>query len=108
MVDDVLLHEMLHVWLLGAGQEHKHASDAWYGAVRRLSPAVLGHELDVSRPRRRSVRVPNPGYGPDDRRRTLVRKRPADDDGLHASVARWPVAFRPPGYDFGARIGVST
>ena len=28
----------------------------------------------VQRPKRRSVRIPNPAYGPDDPRKTLVRK----------------------------------
>ncbi len=108
MVDDVLVHEMLHVFLIGAGKDPKHAGDPWYTEIRRLSPAVLGRELDVDRPRRRSVRIPNASYGPDDGRRTLVRKVSEGPEGVHAAVARWPTPFRPAGYDFGAPIAVAS
>jgi hypothetical protein len=107
MVDDVLVHEMLHVALIAAGQDPKHAGEPWYREVRRLSPSVLGRELDIDRPKRRSVRVPNPAYGPDDRRRTLVRKV-SHGSGGHAEVARWPMPFRPAGYDFGPPIAVAS
>ncbi|MDQ6796480.1 MAG: hypothetical protein M3011_00405 [Actinomycetota bacterium] len=108
MVDDVLVHEMLHVSLIGAGKDPKHAGDSWYAEIRRLSPAVLGRELDVDRPKRRSVRIPNPSYGPDDRRRTLVRKVSQGSEGVHAAMARWPTPFRPAGYDFGPPIATAS
>ena len=100
-VDDTMVHEMLHVWLHQAGHSIEHRSDPWYAAVRRLSPAVLGHELDVRRGAdRRSVRVPNPHAG-EGRPATVVRKVRADNAVPHGDVARWPSAFRPEGYDFG-------
>lgn len=108
MVDDVVVHEMLHVSLLTRGDDHKHAGDPWYAEIRRLSPAVLGRDLDIERPRRHSVRVPNPAYGPTDPRRTVVRKAAQDSGGVHAAAARWPVAFRPAGYDFGPPITVAS
>jgi hypothetical protein len=94
-VDDLLLHEMLHVALILAGQHRKHAGDAWYSEVRRLSPVVLGQELDV-RPGagRRSVRVPNPDLGPG-KPATVVRKMRNDDAVPHRDVASGPQTFRP-------------
>src|SRR6478736_960917 len=44
-VDDIMCHEMLHCWLYLTGQDVDHKSEAWYAAIRRLSPEVLGHEL---------------------------------------------------------------
>jgi len=107
MVDDVLIHEMLHAALIADAQDPRHTGEAWYAGVRRLSPAVLRHPLDVQRPKRRSVRIPNPAYGPDDPRKTLVRKVSDDTEGLHAAIARWPVPFRPEGYDFGPSISLA-
>jgi SprT-like family len=103
-VDDTMIHEMLHAWLLITGQDPDHGSEAWYAAVRRLSPVVLGHELDARRgARRRSVRVPNPEWTPESNvPKTLVRKVKNPEAVPHGSVARWPE--RPPGYDYGARM----
>lgn len=99
-VDDILVHEMLHCHLYLGGREIAHDSDDWYEEVRRLSPAVLGCDLDVRRgPRRRSVRLPNPewypGSGLD---KTIVRKQPVQAELTHADVARWPHPFREAGY----------
>jgi len=94
-VDDVMVHEMLHVHLLQRGEDPAHDGAPWYAAVRRLSPAVLGHELDVRRGgARRSVRVVNPRAGEDGQPATLVRKRPVADAVPHVQVTRWPDAFR--------------
>lgn len=105
-VDDLMAHEMLHAWLAVTGRETKHDSSDWYGAVRRLSPAVLGIELDARRGAgRKSVRIPNPAYAPGaDKPKTLVRKQHVDDVISHADVARWPQAFRPDDYDWGTPI----
>jgi hypothetical protein len=114
-VTDVLTHEMLHAWLHVTGRQLAHESADWYAAVRRLSPAVLGRELDVEyRPpgkRRRSVRVPNPAYDPADENsqepKTVVRKEPVPPDDAeheHGLVARWPGSYRPDGYDYGVPI----
>lgn len=103
-VDDVMTHECLHAWLRLSGRATDHDSESWYAAVRRLSPAVLGHDLDVYRGTgRRSVRVPNPKYEPgSDLPRTVVRKERVAH--THAKVATWPASFRPAGYDFGEAI----
>lgn len=101
-VDDVLTHEMLHAWLTVTGcHDGDSHGRAWYEQVRRLSPAVLGHELAVRHGQdRKSVRVPNPDYEPGNGRpRTLVRKVRVDD--THGQVARWPGSFRPVEYDWG-------
>ena len=42
MVDDTMVHEMLHAWLYVTGHNVKHNSEPWYAAIRRLSPVVLG------------------------------------------------------------------
>lgn len=109
-VDDTLLHEQLHAWLHVTGRDPSHDSADWYAAVRRLSPAVLGHELDIRRGGdRKSVRVPNPAYEPGvDDRKTLVRKVRAAGSVAHGRVARWPAAFRPDDYDWGEPIPCPT
>ena len=64
-----MVHEMLHAWLHITGRETKHDSEAWYAAIRRLSPEVLGHPLEVGRGAdRKSVRIRL------DDRTTVVRK----------------------------------
>lgn len=96
-VDDTMVHEMLHAWLHITGQDTKHSGKAWYAAVRRLSPIVLGHELDARRGAdRRSVRIKLENGS------SVVRKIPNPDAGAHAMVAGWPI--RPEGYDFGEPI----
>ncbi|MGH9152804.1 MAG: SprT-like domain-containing protein [Acidimicrobiales bacterium] len=40
MVDDVLVHEMLHVWLMQTGLDHKHAGEPWYPARYYIGPAI--------------------------------------------------------------------
>lgn len=109
-VDDVMIHEMLHAWLFVTGRDHEHKSRAWYEAVRRLSPAILGRELDVQRGAdRKSIRVPNPAYTPGNGQpKTLVRKIRADDAIRHGDVAGWPGAFRPADYDWGQPIRCPT
>jgi hypothetical protein len=108
MVDDVLTHEMLHAELMVQGKDPKHEGAEWYAGVRRLSPAILGHPLEGEPDVRKSVRIPNPNYGPEDRRRTLVRKIVVPGAFSHADIARWPVPFRPAGHDFGPPISVPT
>ncbi len=105
-VDDVLTHEMLHVWLLITGRQVNHDSTGWYDAVRRLSPAVLGHELDARHGAdRKSVRIPNPEYRPHAGiPKTLVRKQRVNAAVTHAEVAAWPWSFRPATYDWGQPI----
>ena len=105
-VDDALTHEMLHVWLLITGRQVSHDSADWYDAVRRLSPAVLGHELDARRGAgRKSVRIANPAYRPGAGiPKTLVRKQTVAAAVSHADVARWPQSFRPATYDWGQPI----
>lgn len=99
-VDDIVVHEMLHVWLALSGLQAKHGSADWYEHVRRLSPAVLGHEVDARRgAARKSVRIANPDWEPgSDLPKTLVRKERVTGAVQHADVARWPHAFRPEGY----------
>ena len=109
-IDDLLTHEMLHAWLFVTGQQHQHKGEPWYQAVRRLSPAVLGHPLDACRGAdRKSVRVPNPDWREGGGEpKTLVRKVAVPDVVHHGDVARWPHSFRPPGYDWGAPISCPT
>lgn len=110
-VDDVMVHEMLHAWLTVTGRRTEHDSDDWYAMIRKLSPTVLGHDLDIRRgAQRKSVREPNPNHGqvrPDgtrDARKTIVRKVPIPGAVAHADIARWPYPFRPADYDQGRVI----
>lgn len=104
-VDDVMVHEMLHVYLGQCGENPAHNGEPWYGAVRRLSPAVLGRELDVRRGvARRSVRLANPRAGEDGQPATVVRKVAVPGAVSLAEVAQWPGAFRSAGYNMGPAI----
>jgi hypothetical protein len=108
-IDNTMIHEMLHAWLHTTGHDTAHDSPDWYDAIRRLSPAVLGHEVDItytpSGSRRKSVRVPNPRAGEPEQPKTIVRKVPRDDlDTDHAKVAGWPRTFRPADYPRGRII----
>jgi hypothetical protein len=99
-VADIVLHEMLHAWLYVTGQPTGHKSEDWYDAVRRLSPAVLGHELDIRRgAQRKSVRVKL-----DDGSSVVRKVKVPEYEGQHDKVSRWPGAFRPAGYDWGERL----
>lgn len=102
-VDDLLTHELLHVWLSVKGLDPEHDGQSWYGAINRLSPAVLGREIGARRGAdRKSVRVPNPDYADGNGEpRTVVRKVRVADAVQHADVAGWPQAFRPADYDWG-------
>jgi len=111
-VDDIMAHAMLHAWLIltGAADLNESHGRARYAAVRRLSPVVLGRDLDVYRGAdRRSVRAPNPAYAPDnDQPKTLVRKVRDRAAVAHDDIARWPGSLRPVGYDFGEPIPCPT
>ncbi len=104
-VDDVMVHEMLHAWLYVTGQsvpagKSEHDTEAWYAAIRRLSPAVLGRDLDVRRgAHRKSVRVKD-ADGVSHVRKVTVPEL-ADQ---HYRVSRWPSPFRPDDYDWGDPI----
>lgn len=102
-VDDVLVHEMLHASLMLAGLNAAHEGKPWHDAITRLSPAVLGCEIDVKRGgARKSVRLPNPLYVEGgDEPKTIVRKEAVDGAVTLTQVARWPHAFRPEGYYHG-------
>jgi hypothetical protein len=104
LVDDTMVHEMTHAWLHLTGQKVKHDSEAWYAAIRRLSPAVLGHEIDVHRGAdRRSVRVKLA-----DGTSVVRKERVPGFEGLKAKVAGWPGTFRPADYDVGDPIDCPT
>jgi hypothetical protein len=105
-VDDLLAHEMLHAWLAVTHRQVKHDSTDWYEAIRRLSPVVLGRQIDARRGAgRRSVRILNPAYHPGGNApKTLVRKEANLDAVQHADVAAWPHAFRPADYAWGKPI----
>jgi hypothetical protein len=110
LVEDTILHEMLHAWLYVTGQDTAHDSETWYSAVRRLSPFVLGRELQVWRGHdRKSVRVPNPNFGKvEGAPKTLVRKVRVDEATKHSDVATWPHPFRPDDFDPGEPISCPT
>jgi hypothetical protein len=67
-VSDTVLHEMIHVKLMLAGLDPKHNARPWCDEITRLSPGVLGHEIDAAPvlPRRinggPSTRLARPGH----------------------------------------------
>lgn len=109
-VSDTVLHEMLHCWLIATGQQCDHDTDDWYTACMALAPKVLGHEINLTRKRRKSVRKPNPDWYPDSGLpKTIVRKVPVEGlEWTHRQVATFPHAFRPDDYPAGRVIDVPT
>jgi hypothetical protein len=105
-VADTIVHECLHVWLFVTGQNMSHDSQAWYAAVNRLSPAILGHDVKVKRGAgKKSVRVKNTNWHVgSDQPKTLVRKVPVAGAAMHGVIARWPSSMRPVNYDWGKLI----
>jgi hypothetical protein len=102
-VRDVMVHEMLHCWLHVTGHKFEHDSVDWYAAVNRLSPTVLGADINAKRGGdRRSVRVKL------DDGTTAVRKERVAGAIKHGDIARWPNSFRPRGWDRGAEISCPT
>lgn len=94
-VSDVLVHEMLHADLILRGLDPAHNGKPWCEAITRLSPSVLGLEVKAApvNPRRINgavARVPLDGYLP------------------RAVLARWPGSMRPPSWDAGDPLSVST
>lgn len=68
--------------------------------MRKLSPIVLGHELDLRRGvDRKSVRVKR-----DDGSNVVSKVADPDRGGQHGKVARWPHPFRATAYDYGEPI----
>ncbi len=102
-VSDVMVHEMLHCWLYLTRRGTDHDSTDWYTAVNRLSPAVLGIDLDARRgAARKSVREKlSDGT-------SVVRKIRNPAAIQHRDIARWPLPFRPAGWDHGEEIGCPT
>jgi hypothetical protein len=110
LVEDTMIHEMLHAWLHITGQDIGHDSAGWYTAVNRLSAAVLGRELNAVRgAQRKSVRVPNPRWRPiGTEPRTVVRKVRVQVEVPHRDVAGWPYALRPADWSPGEPIDCPT
>lgn len=89
-VEDTLLHEMLHAELMLAGLSHKHNDTPWCQRIAELSPAVLGHPIQVAPVKLRRV----------DKR---VTRQPLEDHLGQGVLARWPYSLRPAGYLDGDR-----
>ena len=97
MVTDVLVHEMVHAWLILRGENPKHNDDPWCKTIGELSLAVLGHEINARpvRPRR----VPNPDREADPKApKTIVVRRPEPGAMSQGDLARWPTPQRPDGF----------
>ena len=109
-IDDLMAHEMLHVWLHIQDRDPKHKGRPWYESIKRLSPAILGREVDARRGAdRKSVRVPNPAWCEgSDEPKTLVQKVHDHNVVQHRDVAHWPFSFRPDDYDWGKPLSCPT
>jgi len=91
VVRDVLLHEMIHARLILDGRDPGHNSPGWSEWITKLSPTILGQEIQAEPivPRRidgKVQRVVRDGF--------LPRK----------DMARWPQSLRPADWDRGQPI----
>jgi hypothetical protein len=95
VVSDTLLHEMIHAKLILEGRESAHNAQPWCDEITRLSPAVLGHEIQVApvKPRRVNGKV---------------RRHVLEGHLTQGELARWPYYLRPAGWDPGKPIPVDT
>jgi hypothetical protein len=85
-IRDVLLHEMIHAHLILGGLNPHHEGWPWINEITRLSPAVLGREINAKPvyPRRvggKNVRAPRDGHL------------------SQMEIAGWPGSLRPDSHD---------
>jgi hypothetical protein len=83
MVDDVMVHEMIHALLVQRGEDPSHNGQPFIDEIVRLSPAILGHEIEAvpqvqKRIDGKNIRWTPPGH--------------LDRD----SISRWPHSLRAP------------
>ena len=97
VVADVVLHEMIHAYLNITRQDPAHKARPWKLTCSALSPTVLGFDLDLTRPQRKSVRVDG-----------KVRKEVVPGAISMAEIAGWPRTFRGTDFDPGRPISCPT
>lgn len=90
VVEDTILHEMVHVELHLAGLYPKHNGLPWCQRIEELSPAVLGHGV-----RAVPVKVQRVEGG-------RLARRPLDGHLSRKVIGTWPHSVRPHGYYDGA------
>jgi hypothetical protein len=84
-VEDVLVHEMVHVKLILAGADSSHNAEPWCREIMRLSPRVLGHPIQAAPVKTR--------WNPETKR--SMRGTPQPGWLSRQALARWPHSCRP-------------
>jgi hypothetical protein len=92
-VTDMIIHEMLHAFLMSEGREHKHNTKPWCEMIEKLSPAVLGLEIHARPVNTRSIGG-------------VRKKAPLDGHLEQHQLASWPGSLRPYGWDAGEPLAV--
>ena len=82
-MSDVLVHELVHVKLILAGQSSAHNDVPWSKEIERLSPLVLGRSVNAEPVKTRRI---------DGR----VKRQARDGFLTRRALAMWPYALRPP------------
>jgi hypothetical protein len=94
-VEDVLLHEMIHAKLVLNGVDPSHNGQPWCDEITRLSPAVLGRDIQAAPVKVRRVEGE-------------VRRLALPEHLTRDELARWPGSLRPKGWNPGRLIPVAT
>jgi len=101
-VSDVLIHEMLHAFLILRGESPDHNAAPWCRMITELSPALVGREISAEPVG--TMRVPNPDRAGDPKApKTKVVRQPKPGCLGQDQLATWPHSVRPEGYYQGQR-----
>ena len=96
-VSDVLLHEMLHAFLMLRGEAADHNAPPWCRMITELTPDLTGDEIKAEPVG--TMRVPNPARETDPQApKTKVVRRAKPGHLTQQQIASWPHSVRPEGY----------
>lgn len=97
-VFDLILHEVLHAFLMLRGEDPAHNAAPWCAMITELTPAVITGAEILAAPVG-TTRVPNPARERDPQApKTRVVRRARDGHLTQDQLARWPHSVRPEGY----------
>lgn len=85
----VLLHEMVHQYLLERGESPKHEHEPWCREIMRLHQAIAGKRIWAA-----PESIAKAAAGEDGKRRSIRIQKPCPETGMESiprkDLARWP------------------
>lgn len=96
-VSDVLIHEMVHAFLMLRGEEPGHNFKPWCQMITELTPELTGTGI-LAEPVG-LTRIPNPARDTDPKApKTKPARRARDGYLTQGQLSAWPHSIRPAGY----------